>query len=348
MYLIRFCEVRQRGLGAWRWRTNRTRPSQPPSPYGTSLSSPRAPRRRPGARGRSGVRTVRRTTALLIIAALVATGGATVPEPSSPGWASRAHRRGRLAVHRRPALPEQAEGASYLPDSSAIRLADGRIRLIPSGGDTPVTVDASDPQVDTAVRSDNLWLSQGTIPTGGKGQTYRDMAARALLDLRLLTRPNGASLASWYTKWRYCWPRDSAFTVAAFTVTGHPSEARRVLRFLARAQSDNGMWAARYNADGTAVADGRQPQLDSLGWVLWAAWFYRVQTGPPDELPDLWPMVTRAADHLARSLDAEGCRPPRPTTGSATPPRAGPAAPHPRRRRPRPRGPGRGPRAAAR
>jgi GH15 family glucan-1,4-alpha-glucosidase len=141
------------------------------------------------------------------------------------------------------------------------------------------------------------------------GAAYRDMAARALLDLRLLTRPNGASLASWYTKWRYCCPRDSAFTVAAFTVTGHPSEARRVLRFLARAQSGSGMWAARYNADGTAVADGRRAQLDSLGWVLWAAWFYRVQAGSPDDLPDLWPMVRRAADHLARSLDAEGLPP---------------------------------------
>ncbi|WP_243715015.1 glycoside hydrolase family 15 protein, partial [Actinomadura bangladeshensis] len=262
------------------------------------------------ARRRSGARKVRRTAALLMVAALVATGGATVPEPSSPGWASPGLvGGGGWPFAGVPLSPEQADGASYLPDSSVIRLADGRVRLIPSGGDTPITVDASDPRVDTAVRSDNAWLSQGTVPTGGMGQTYRDMAARALLDLRLLTRPNGASLASWYTKWRYCWPRDSAFTVAAFTVTGHPSEARRVLRFLARTQSDNGMWAARYNADGTAVADGRPPQLDSLGWVLWAAWFYRVQTGPPDELPDLWTMVERAADHLARSLDAEGLPP---------------------------------------
>lgn len=265
---------------------------------------------RPRPRRRSGARKVRRAAALLIVAALVATGGANVPEPSSPGWASPGLiGGGGWPFAGVPLSPEQAEGAAYLPDSSVIKLADGRVRLIPSGGDTPITVDASDPRVARAVQSDNAWLSKGTIPTGGKGQTYRDMAARALLDLRLLTRPNGASLASWYTKWRYCWPRDSAFTVAAFTVAGHPSEARRVLRFLARAQNDNGMWAARYNADGTAVADGRAPQLDSLGWVLWAAWFYRVETGSADGLPDLWPMVRRAADHLAGTLDAEGLPP---------------------------------------
>src|SRR5690606_39878662 len=113
------------------------------------------------------------------------------------------------------------------PDSSAVRLADGRVRLVPSGGERPVTVDADDPRVAQAVRHDQAWLARGTVPDGGVDPAtgadpgFRDMSARALLDLRLLTRPNGASLASWYSKWRYTWPRDSAFAVAAFTVTGH-------------------------------------------------------------------------------------------------------------------------------
>jgi GH15 family glucan-1,4-alpha-glucosidase len=168
-----------------------------------------------------------------------------------------------------------------------------------------------------AVRSDNLWLATGDVPNGGSAvpdgtrKTYEEMAARALLDLRLLTRPNGASLASWYGAWRYSWPRDSAFTAVAFTMTGHSSEARRILRFLASVQHDNGLWAARYHPDGTAVADGRDPQLDSLGWVLWASWLFRAQApGAAAELPELWTMVTRAADHLAASLDAEGLPPP--------------------------------------
>ncbi|WP_240809654.1 glycoside hydrolase family 15 protein [Actinomadura sp. WMMA1423] len=282
-----------------------------PAARGSSRQGgPLAPRRRSAPRGPSGVSKVRRTAALLIVAALVATGGATVPEPPGPGWASPGLvGGGGWPFAGVPLSPDQAEGASYLPGSSVVRLADGRVRLVPSGGETPITVGASDPRVARAVRSDGAWLAQGTVPEGGQAGAYREMASRALLDLRLLTRPNGASLASWYSKWRYCWPRDSAFAVAAFSVTGHPSEARRILDFLARAQNDGGMWAARYNADGTAVADGRAPQLDSLGWVLWSAWFYRVQAPDQDEPPALWPMVRRAADHLARSLDAEGLPP---------------------------------------
>lgn len=271
---------------------------------------PTTPRRRAAPRGRSGARKVRRTAGLLIVAALVATGGATVPEPPAPGWASPGLvGGGGWPFAGVPLAPDQAEGASYLPGSSVVRLPDGQVRLVPSGGETPITVDASDPRVERAVRSDSAWLAQGTVPGTATDGAYRDMATRALLDLRLLTRPNGASLASWYSKWRYCWPRDSAFAVAAFTVTGHPAEARRILYFLARAQHDDGMWAARYNADGTAVADGRAPQLDSLGWVLWSTWFYAVRATDQDELPTLWPMVRRAADHLARSLDAEGLPP---------------------------------------
>ncbi|WP_243717520.1 glycoside hydrolase family 15 protein [Actinomadura sp. KC345] len=272
-------------------------------------------RRRP--RGRAGARTFRRVTALLMVAALIATGDANVPDRLTPGWASPGLvGGGGWPFAGVPLTPAEAEGAAYLPDSSVVRLADGRIRLIPTGGKRPVTVAADDPRVDQAVRSDNAWLARGTIPTGGANpatgsdMSYRDMSARALLDLRLLTRTNGASLASWYSKWRYAWPRDSAFAVAAFAVTGHPSEARDILGFLSGVQNEDGMWAARYNPDGTAVSDGRHAQLDSLGWVLWATWFYQVhsvRTGA--ELPDLWPMVQRAADNLARSLDAEGLPP---------------------------------------
>ncbi|QKG24974.1 glycoside hydrolase family 15 [Actinomadura verrucosospora] len=269
------------------------------------------PVRRRGSSARHRTRRVRRAAAFLVVAALVAVAGANVPEPSAPGWVSPGLvGGGGWPFAGVPLDPDDADGAAYLPDSSAVRLADGRVRLVPSGGTAPVTVAADDPRVAQAVRSDSAWLASGTVPEGPPGSGFRDMAARALLDLRLLTPPNGASLASWYGAWRYSWPRDSAFAAAAFTVTGHPSEARRILRFLGRVQTDDGVWAARYNADGTAVIDGRPPQLDSLGWVLWSSWLYRARTPDPDDLPGLWPMVRRAAEHLAGSLDAEGLPPP--------------------------------------
>jgi hypothetical protein len=263
-------------------------------------------------------RTVWRITALLLVATLVATCGATLPDRGTPGWGGAGLiGGGGWPFAGDPVSREDAAGAAYVPGSSVVRLKDGRVQLVPFGMETAITVSPDDPRVAAAVRSDRAWLARGTIPDGGKAVpevnrfVYQEMASRALLDLRLLTRPNGASQASWYGAWRYSWPRDSAFTAAAFVVTGHNAEARRILRFLARVQNENGQWAARYHPDGTAVADGREPQLDSLGWVLWSAWFFRAQAPEAAaELSELWPMVERAADHLARSLDVEGLPPP--------------------------------------
>ncbi|POM27197.1 oligosaccharide amylase [Actinomadura rubteroloni] len=252
---------------------------------------------------RRGVR-VRRIGAFLLAGALAATCGAGVlPDAGTPSWASPGLVGGGGWPYAGvPLPPEDAAGASYIPGSSVVRLAHGRARLVPFGGETAVTLDASDPRVLTAVRSDRAWLASGRVPAG-----FPDMASRALLDLRLLTGAQGASLASWFGAWRYAWPRDSAFAAAAFTVTGHPQEALRILRFMAGVQAPSGLWAARYRPDGSPVLDGRSPQLDSVGWMLWAAWLF--QRSDPSGT-ELWPMVRRGADRLAASLRRDGLPPP--------------------------------------
>ena len=60
------------------------------------------------------------------------------------------------------------------------------------------------------------------------------MATRALLDLRLLTRPDGAVLAGWHRGWAYAWPRDSSWVAAALAATGHSAQALGILEFLRR------------------------------------------------------------------------------------------------------------------
>lgn len=258
------------------------------------------------------MRTVRRVAVLLLLASLTATCAATLPAGNtqqpwrSPGMIGS----GGWPYAHVPVSPTEARDASYLPGSSVLKLADGRVRLIPFGFTTPRTLPAGDPRVTEAVRADQSWLAAGTTP----GQTPDDRAAadRALLDLRMLTWPNGATTASWYGAWNYMWPRDGAFTAAAFAVTGHGSDAQRVLYFLARAQSSNGLWAARYRPDGTAVADGRQTQLDSLGWVLWSTWLLHEKNPQAANMTTLWPMVRRAADKSASSLRSNGLPPPSP------------------------------------
>jgi GH15 family glucan-1,4-alpha-glucosidase len=137
------------------------------------------------------------------------------------------------------------------------------------------------------------------------------MATRALLDLRLLTRPDGAVLAGWHRGWAYAWPRDSSWVVAALAVTGHSAQALRILEFLRRTQSTNGTWAARYWPDGSGpVRDGRPAELDAVGWVPWAVWSWYSARAPgrydTSALARLWPMVTSAADAARRSLSPDG------------------------------------------
>jgi len=256
-------------------------------------------------------RDVRRVASLLLVAALTATCAASLPDGGRPDWRSPGLiGNGGWPFSRAALSQEDAEGGSYIPGSSVLALPGDLARLIPFGLDEPVTVRRGDPRVTEAVRADQAWLADGAVP--GMTPAERDAAGRALLDLRMLTLPNGASTASWYGAWNYMWPRDGAFTAAAFAVTGHGEDAQRVLYFLARAQDSGGLWAARYRPDGTAVADGRQVQLDSLGWVLWATWFLHETAPQAANLTTLWPMVRRAADRAADSLRSDGLPPPSP------------------------------------
>lgn len=249
-------------------------------------------------------RRVWQAAALLSVAAMVTTCGGAAPNGGRARWDSPGLIGGGGWPYARSAVsPQDARGASYVPGSSVLRLADGMATLIPNGSDSPVTVPMTDSRVRASVASDRAWLAAGTVP--GTSAAHEDMASRALLDLRLLTAPSGASTASWYGIWNYAWPRDAAFHAAAFAVTGHTEEALGILGFLARVQAADGRWATRYRTDGSPVIDGRAIQLDEMGWVLWATWLVRQYT-PKANFPD---MVGKAADWISRSLGADGLPP---------------------------------------
>ena len=156
------------------------------------------------------------------------------------------------------------------------------------------------------------WLASGLVP--GATRVQRATAARALLDVRLLTRPDGAVAAAWRRGWEYAWPRDSSWVAAALAVTGHGDKALDILQFLARVQPRAGIWAARYQLSGDApVLDGRPAELDSDGWFPWAAWLWyatqRSDRGARRALGDLWPAVQDAADTTAALLGRGGLPP---------------------------------------
>lgn len=209
-----------------------------------------------------------------------------------------------------PVSPYEARGAAYLPGSNVLRLATGELHFVPPGSPWDAYGPADDADAMRAAEADRAWLASGIVPATTRAE--QELAERALLDLRSLTRPGGAQVPAWYTYWQFVWPRDGSWAVAAFAATRHFTEARAVLGFLARAQHVDGTWEARYHPiDATPVADGRRWQLDGCGWVPWAVWFWYVSRGdePRDELAALWPMVDRAAGYVAASLDADGLPP---------------------------------------
>ena len=162
------------------------------------------------------------------------------------------------------------------------------------------------------------WLAAGQVPGGTPAE--HAMAVRALLDLRLLIRPDGAVAAAWYPGWKYSWPRDSSWVAAALSATGHGAAALSVLRFIARVQPPSGIWAARYELSGRGpVLDGRPVELDSDGWFPWAVWFWyatqprgadgRPTTAARRDLAGLWPAVHRAAARTTSLLTDHGLTP---------------------------------------
>ena len=244
---------------------------------------------------------------LLTLAGGLVTGllGATRPNRSSPPLlgAGLLGNQTTLAT----VSPDAAAGAAYVPGSTVLRLADGRLRHLPPGAAEPVTVAADEPAALAAVARERAWLAAGTVP--GAGAAEREVAGASLLFLRLLVRPGGAALAAQTPYWAYVWPRDASFVAAALAVTGHRAEAAAILGFLARSQRPDGTWPARSHPDGRPVTDGRPSQLDATGWVPWAAWLASDQGRDRRLAERLWPTVRAAADVAAGSLDAFGLPP---------------------------------------
>jgi glucoamylase len=249
--------------------------------------------------------TDRRPLALSVAVGLVALLlGATRPDRSPPLFAAGLiGNRGALVS----VPPDQAAGAAYLEGSTVLRLADGRLRYLPSGASDPVTGPPGDPGARAVAAEERAWLAAGTLP--GADPAEREVAARSLLFLRLLVRPGGGALAAQTPYWAYVWPRDASFSAAALAVTGHRREAGAILGFLAGTQRGDGTWPARSHPDGRPVDDGRPAQLDATGWVPWAAWLATDQGRDTRLAARLWPMVRAAADHAAAAVGPDGLPP---------------------------------------
>lgn len=160
------------------------------------------------------------------------------------------------------------------------------------------------------------WLAAGTVP--GAGAAHEAMARRALLEIRALVRDDGALVAAAHPRWAYAWPRDNSFGAAALAWAGHQDDAVRVLAFLARVQGPDGSFEARYLIDGSGPPDGRSPQTDGTGWVLWslgqvadaAASSPSSNLTSADVAGQFRPMLDRSTDRILALIDRPTSLPP--------------------------------------
>ncbi|HZX07384.1 glucoamylase [Kribbella sp.] len=142
-------------------------------------------------------------------------------------------------------------------------------------------------------------ISDAPVHSSLGSDPHEDMVRHAIADLDALTGPNGAALAGQDGLWRYVWPRDASFVAVARCAIGQYDKGLAVLAFLNRVRPASGRWEARYTEAGGHVGDGRAPQLDGSGWVLWATWFCRAGD-------KYWDMVRASADQILSELGPDG------------------------------------------
>ena len=194
------------------------------------------------------------------------------------------------------AFPGYAEIPLY--SDGTVLSALGLPQAVPLGA--PVT----DPP--GALARQDRWRAEGSVPGPAR---YADLAEAALRDLEALLLPGGVPLAAATGQWRYVWPRDASFVAAALARTGHVDDAFDVLEHLQLLQdgADGGVFEARYLPDGSGgVPDGRGPQLDGNGWVLWAVaeWYDAAPPRTRDRrLESLRPLVVRSVAAIRANVD---------------------------------------------
>jgi glucoamylase len=101
----------------------------------------------------------------------------------------------------------------------------------------------------------------------------------------------------------FVWPRDLAYVVLGLLAAGRFETAAAALRWLARVQTEEGLWLHRHWTTGELAPSWGLHQLDETGIVLFAAEAAWEQTRDERLDGELWPAVRHGADFLVAFVD---------------------------------------------
>jgi GH15 family glucan-1,4-alpha-glucosidase len=217
--------------------------------------------------------------------------------------------------------PAPTEGRDLATVSSVTVRPGDRIPFVltwhPSYQPEPRVVDAEQALTDTATFWTD-WVRSGTPVRG----PYRDAISRSLLTLKALTyEPTGGIVAAATTSlpeqiggprnwdYRYCWLRDSTYTLQALISAGYLNEAKAWREWLLRAiAGDPAELQIMYSIDGTR----RLPEIE-LPWLAGYERSRPVRTG--NAASDQLNSMSGARPSTASPLPATQASPPTTTPG---------------------------------
>ncbi|MGD8579903.1 MAG: glucan 1,4-alpha-glucosidase [Lysobacterales bacterium] len=153
---------------------------------------------------------------------------------------------------------------------------------------------------------------QSTLPVPGAAGDAPDIyrTSMAVLRSHQSSRFPGGMIASLSIPWGFskgdgdlggyhlAWPRDLVESAGGLLAAGAVDDVRRVLRFLAVTQNEDGSWPQNMWLDGTPYWTG--VQMDEAGLPILLVDLARREGCLPDaDLARLWPMIRRAVAFIA-------------------------------------------------
>ncbi len=134
-----------------------------------------------------------------------------------------------------------------------------------------------------------------------------ELAKWSLWTIKILQDLGGAIIAAptLWPDYRYCWPRDAAYSAIALDLAGLHDDALKFIRWGIRVQSSKGSFSQRYYADGYK-APSWSMQLDETAIMVLLTYVHYMATGDSGFLKEAWPMVKSALTYIEDNVDEDG------------------------------------------